>query len=209
MADHVDPAKRELSDAASGDQEALAADAPAEGLDTGGENQVRAQSLARRRVSATTAAVALGAAAVLTLGGFGGWLGYRTLENGQEQMARDELIDAARQGAVNLTTIDFNDVEADIQTILDSSTGTFRDDFQMRSGPFIDVVKQTESISEGTVTAAGVETYEGDQALVLVAVSVKTSNNAEPEQQPRSWRMRINVHKVDDDIKVADIQFVP
>jgi Mce-associated membrane protein len=59
------------------------------------------------------------------------------------------------------------------------------------------------------VTAAALESGTGDQATTLVAVSVKTSTTAAPQQEPRAWRMRITVQKVGDTAKVSDVQFVP
>jgi len=53
-----------------------------------------------------------------------------------------------------LTTIDYNEADADVQRILNSTTGSFYDDFSKRSQPFVDVVKQARSKSEGTVTEA-------------------------------------------------------
>ena len=110
---------------------------------------------------------------------------------------------------MNLTTIDWQEADSDIQRILDSATGTFYDDFQKRSQPFVQVVKQAQSKSVGTVTEAGLETESGDQAQVLVAVSVKTTNLGAVEQEPRAWRMRIDVQKVGNEAKVSDVQFVP
>jgi Mce-associated membrane protein len=54
-----------------------------------------------------------------------------------------------------------------------------------------------------------VESESADEAQVLVAVSVKTSNSGAPEQEPRFWRMRITVHKTDDGVKVSNVAFVP
>ncbi len=71
------------------------------------------------------------------------------------------------------------------------------------------MVKQAQSKSTGEVTAAGVESETGDSAQVLVAVTVKTSNAGAPEQEPRAWRMRISVKKVDNDAKVSNVEFVP
>ena len=62
-----------------------------------------------------------------------------------------------RQGAINLTTLDYEHIDADVQRILDSATGTFDDDFQRRAPSFIDVVKQVKSKSVGTVTEAALE----------------------------------------------------
>jgi Mce-associated membrane protein len=168
-----------------------------------------AETRVHRRLSKLGTAIAAGVASVLGLVSLAGWLGYRTYENQQEQVTRKEFVETARQGAVNLTTIDYTHVEVDIQRVLNSTTGTFHDDFKKRSQPFVDVVKQAQSKSQGTVTEAGLESQNGDQAQVLVAVSVETSNAGASEQQPRAWRMRINVQKVGDAIKVSDVQFVP
>jgi Mce-associated membrane protein len=116
-----------------------------------------------------------------------------------------------RQGALNLTTIDFQHADSDVQRILDSATGTFYDDFQKRAQPFVEVVKQAQSKSVGTIAEAGLEpqSITANGAQVLVAVTVKTSNAGAPEQAPRAWRMRITVQKVGDDAKVANVEFVP
>ena len=135
--------------------------------------------------------------------------GFRTYQS-EEAKQRDELfVAAARQGAVNLTTIDWQEADSDINRILDSATGTFYDDFSKRSQPFVEVVKQAQSKSIGTVTEAGLESESGDQAQVLVAVSVKTTNIGAQEQRPRAWRMRIDVQKFGDQAKVSNVQFVP
>lgn len=145
----------------------------------------------------------------LALGGVAGWLSFRTYQLRQDQGQRDLFLRAGRQGAVNLTTIDWQNVNSDIQRILDSSTGIFYDDFSKRSQPFVDAVKKIQSKSEGTVTEAGLESASEKEAQVLVAVSVKTSTKNEPDQPLRYWRMRINVQKVDDSVKVSNVLFVP
>src|SRR4029450_11877223 len=93
--------------------------------------------------------------------------------------------------------------------ILDSATGTFYDEFQKRAQPFVEVVKQAQSKSEGTIAEAGLESESDNGAQVLVAVTVKTSNAGAPDQAPRAWRMRISVQKVGDDAKVSNVDFVP
>lgn len=157
----------------------------------------------------TTIAIMAGIGMLLALSGLAGLLGYRSYEAQRTQQQRDLLLHAGRQAALNLTTISYQHVEADVQRILDSSIGSFRDDFQRRSQPFIHVVKEAQSQTEGTITEAGLETQSGDQAQVLVAVTVKTVSAGAAEQQPRAWRMRINVHKVGDDAKADNIEFVP
>lgn len=154
-------------------------------------------------------AITMGLVFLVAVSGLAGWLGYQGYQSHRAQQQRNLLIQVARQGALNLTTINYAQADADVARILDSSTGIFRDDFQKRAAAFIDVVKRAQSKSEGSITEAGLESQDGDQAQVLVAVSVNTSLAGAPEQQPRAWRMRVTVQKVGEATKVANVEFVP
>ena len=151
----------------------------------------------------------VGLVTVLGLTGLGGWLGMRAHHSRQDDKQRNLFLQVGRQGALNLTTIDYQHVDADIQRILSSATGAFYDDFSKRAQPFVDVVKQAQSKSVGTVTDAGLESVTGNDAQILVAVAVKTSNAGAPDQNPRAWRMRIAVTKIGPEAKVSNVQFVP
>jgi Mce-associated membrane protein len=166
------------------------------------------EDIDRPEGSGIALALVFGVIMVVGLAALTGWLGFRTYESQQAQAQRSLFLEVGRQGALNLTTISYTEADADVARILDSATGTFRDDFQKRSQPFIEVVKQAQSKTEGTVTAAGLESVNGDSAQVLVAVSVKTTNAGAPEPQPHAWRMRIDVQKVDDGVKVSNVGFV-
>lgn len=163
----------------------------------------------RTPMSHVKIALIAGLVGVLALAGLTAWLGYRTYEANRDEHRRELFLQVGRQGALNLTTIDWQNAEADVQRILDSATGTFYDDFQQRAQPFVEVVKQAQSKSVGTVAEAGLESAGANEAQVLVAVTVKTSNAGAPEQEPRAWRMRISVEKIGDDAKVSNVEFVP
>jgi Mce-associated membrane protein len=164
----------------------------------------------RHRFSGTRTLIAAGLVIVAGLAGTAGWLGYRAQQAREAKSQHNLFLQVARQAAINLTTISYTEVDADIQRILDSATGAFRDDFQKRSGPFVEVVKQVQSKSEGTVSEAGFLLPEArDHAQVLLAVSVKTSTAAAPEQEPRRWRLRLDVQKTNDGAKVSNVEFVP
>lgn len=160
------------------------------------------------RLSRVGVAATAGITVVAVLAGLTGWLGYRAYERHQAGAQRDLFVQVAQQGAVNLTTISYTEIEADVQRIIDLSTGAFREDFEQRSKPFIEVVKAAQSKSVGTVTDAGLESQRGDSAQVLVAVAVK-SQTAGGEEAPREWRMRIEVRSVGDDARVSNVVFVP
>lgn len=150
-----------------------------------------------------------GLAALVALVGLTGWLGFRTYQAVQLQHTQQLLIEGGRTGATNLTSIDYEHADADVQRILDSSTDVFYDDFAKRAQPFTDAVKQTQSKSVGTVSEAGLESMTGDEGQVLVAITVKTSNRG-AEQPLRAWRMRVTVKKVsDNEAKVSRVEFIP
>lgn len=179
---------------------------PVEDADDADEARVRpAQTQCRTHRLALVAGLTM----VLTLAALASWLGYRAYQSHKAVEQRAVFVQAGRQGALNLTTIDWQHADADIQRILSSATGTFYDDFAKRSQPFIDVLKQAQSKSEGTITEAGLETASGNEAQILVAASVKTSTAGAPQQNPRAWRMRISVQKVGDDVKMSNVEFVP
>ena len=168
------------------------------------------KTLLQQRFSGAAKPVGVGVAVVVALAGLAGWLGYRVDQDRQVQAQRNLYVQVARQTAINLTTIDYAEVDADIKRVLDSATGAFHDEFQNRSKPFVEVVKKVQSKSEGTIAEAGLLTYTKDQAQVLVAVAVKTSMAAAPpDQEPRRWRMRLTVDKTGDSAKVSNVEFVP
>jgi Mce-associated membrane protein len=107
---------------------------------------------------------------VAVLAGVTGWQAYHAYHARAAQQQRNLFLRVASQGAVNLTTISHTEVDTDVQRILDSSTGTFHDDFQTRAQPFVEIVRKAQSTSQGTVTAAALESGTGDQATTLVAI---------------------------------------
>jgi Mce-associated membrane protein len=162
----------------------------------------------RRTMSPLWMATVLGVALLIALGALAGWLGPKAHQSRQADQQRALFLQVARQGAVNLTTIDWHHADSDVQRILSAATGAFHDDFANRSQPFLDVVNQAQSTSVGTVTEAALESESGEQAQVLVAVSVKITAGG-VDQSPRAWRMRISVQKAGEDAKVSNVQFVP
>ena len=138
-----------------------------------------------------------------------GWLGWQDIQIRRAEHLRDAMVQAGRDGVMALTTIDHEQVDEDVQRILDSSTGKFRDDFAQRAESFTAAARTAQSKSVGTISEAGVESVDGDRGRVLVTLIVMTSNRGAPEQQPKVWRTRVTVEQDDGVYKVAAVEFIP
>jgi Mce-associated membrane protein len=148
---------------------------------------------------------------IAALGSLAAWTGYAAALAHDSQRRQTMYIDVAKQGALNLANINAAHVDSDVQRILESSTGSFHQQFEERSRGFADFVQKAQSTSQATIREAGLESEDGDRARVLVALSVKVSAaDTPPDQAPRSWRLRMTVEQIDDgSVKVSDVEFVP
>jgi Mce-associated membrane protein len=115
----------------------------------------------------------------------------------------------ARQGVVNMTSLDFNKAKEDVQRVIDSSTGEFKADFQARAADFTKVVEQSKVVTEGTVNATAVESMDGHSALVLVSATSRVTNSEGAKDEPRTWRLRVTVTEEAGQYKMSKVEFVP
>ncbi|SOJ56382.1 hypothetical protein MSIMFB_03859 [Mycobacterium simulans] len=152
------------------------------------------------------------AAAILIICGFTAFSGYIvwTHHEATERQQRAAAFAAgARQGVVNMTSLDFNKAKEDVQRVIDSSTGEFRDDFQARAADFTKVVEQSKVVTEGTVNATAVESMGEHSALVLVSATSRVTNSAGAKDEPRAWRLRVTVTEEAGQYKMSKVEFVP
>ncbi|HEY1839859.1 MAG TPA: hypothetical protein VGG53_06470 [Mycobacterium sp.] len=165
----------------------------------------------RRRLPTVKLSLALTAAAVIAicaLLGASGWMASRHHNVLQKQQRAAAFTATARQGVVNLTSLDFNKAKEDVQRVLDSATGEFRDDFQRRADDFEAVVKDSKAVTEGSVAATAIESMNNDSAVVLVLANERVTNIAGAKDQPRTFRFRVSVVHDGDQLKVSKVEFV-
>jgi Mce-associated membrane protein len=167
---------------------------------------------ARRRVRLPSLSLAWKAAVIILICAFvaaSGYMMWQRHETTQRNQRTANFVAGARQGVVNLTSMDFNKAKEDVQRVIDSSTGQFRDDFQARAKDFTTVVEQSKVVTQGTVNAAAVQSINGDYALVLVAATSHITNAAGAKDEPRNWRLKVTVKNDGGQYKMSSVEFIP
>jgi Mce-associated membrane protein len=165
----------------------------------------------RRRLRAPNLAQGLtiaAAVAICALLGVSGWMAWHHHSVVRERQRAGAYVAAARQGVINLTSLDFNKAKEGVQRVLDSATGAFKDDFQRRAEDFESVVKDSKAVTEGSVAATAVESMNNDSAVVLVLANERVTNIAGAKDQPRTFRFRVSVVHDGDQLKLSKVEFV-
>lgn len=157
------------------------------------------------RVAAATVAV-LAVAGLLALSATM-YVQHKNVETQQRLTA--EFAAAARQGVVTLMSLDHTKAKEDVQGIIDVTTGDFKKDFESQAEDMIKVAEQNKVVTQVTVNAIGVQQQTADTATVLLAAMSTVSNAASDKQEPRAWRLSVDVARDGDQIKLAKVEFVP
>lgn len=165
-----------------------------------------------RRLAKPRPGTVVAAGAIVTIGALLAASGYIAVHHRavvQDRQRAAAFTAAAKQGVINMTSLDFQHAEDDIQRVLDNATGEFKDDFARQAADFISVSKQAHVTSNGAVNAAAVESMDRDSAVVLVSATSFVTNSAGAKDDPRTWRLRVTVTKDGDQIKMSKLMYVP
>lgn len=126
------------------------------------------------------------------------------------QRAEDRrFVDAARDGIAALLSIDHTRARADVQRVIDLSTGQFHDDFARSADDFVKTAEDSKAVTRGSVNVAALERLDGDQGVVLVAATSEVSNVSGARQDPRPFRISVTVTREGQECKMSDVEFVP
>lgn len=129
--------------------------------------------------------------------------------DGREVTARnDAVLSTARAAAVNLVTLRYSSARDDLDRILASTTGDFRNQFSDVSGSFEKVLGDGQVDSTGQVNEAGVVTSDENAATVLAAVTSTVKNTEAPDGEERTYRMKISLERIDESWLVSNVEFV-
>lgn len=127
----------------------------------------------------------------------------------RDQQRNAEYSAAARQSIVTMMSLDYNKAKEDVQRIIDNTTGQFKDDFQNNAPDFIKVAQDSKVVTDVSVNATAVQSMTDNTATVLVSATSRVTNSAGAKQDPRSWRLSVDLKRDGGQIKMAKVEFVP
>ncbi|WP_236787799.1 hypothetical protein [Amycolatopsis sp. GM8] len=140
---------------------------------------------------------------------FGGIFGSKLLSDKQRNDDRAAALDAGRQVAINLATINYATGKQDIQRILSTGTGDFANQFQANVDSYLDLVNQAQVVSTGKVAESGITSLDGNDAKVLVAITSSVKNKDDKAGEDRWYRMSIELQRQGDGRWLASrVEFV-
>ncbi|MCW1959466.1 MAG: hypothetical protein KIH64_013180 [Mycobacterium sp.] len=160
----------------------------------------------RRRQTAVLALAALltGVLAALT-----GLMVWQHSKDAEERAQDQRFVDTARQGVVALLSIDHSHAKADVQRVLDLTTGPFHDDFARSADDFVKTSVDSRAVTIGKINASALESVDGDRGTVMVVATSAVTNANGADNDPRPFRMSVTVSCGEDPCKMSDVEFVP
>lgn len=139
----------------------------------------------RRRILAA----AIGLLVLLTSLGTSIFLGWRAHHEHQLAAASQSALQAARDYAVLLTTLDAKNIDDNYRHSLDGATGEFKDAYSQGSAQLRQLLIDNKASGSGVVIDAAVKSADPHTVVVLLFVDQSVTNAARPS--PRIDRNRI------------------
>lgn len=136
------------------------------------------------------------------------WLSMRLYEQRAAEQRRQDILAAARQSALNFTSLDYRRYGQDSARVLKGATGDFRKEFTAQTEELTELVARNKSVSEGQVLDAGIVRSDEDSARVLVVADSKVTNTAVPKGEARTYRLQLDLVHEDGRWLTSDVEFV-
>lgn len=148
------------------------------------------------------------AGALVLLTALAGFLLYKVRSAQLDDQARQQALTAARQSALNISSIGTNDFAAGVARVLDGATGQFRQDFSARTGQLEQLLKDNSVSAQGRVLEAGLVRSDRSSATALVAVDSTVKNKQVPAGRVNNYRMKLELQKVGNRWLTSSLEFV-
>lgn len=148
------------------------------------------------------------AVAVALLLAASGYFAVQTYQQGQEEQRRQDIVAAARQTALNFTSLDYRRYDRDSKNVLKNATGDFKRQFAGQTKQLTKLVAANKSVSQGRVIEAGIARADERSARVLIVADSKVTNTAAKKGQARNYRLQLDLVLERGRWLTSDVEFV-
>lgn len=155
------------------------------------------------RVMAAGLALATAGTTALAL-----WLGLQVYEQRAAEQRHQDILAAARQSALNFTSLDYRHYGRDSENVLKGATGDFKKQFTAQTAQLTKLVAKNKSVSKGQVLEAGITRANEDSARVLVVADSKVTNTGAPDGQARTYRLQLDLELKNGRWLTSGVEFV-
>ncbi len=160
----------------------------------------------------TTVAVAVMLALLVLLAGAGAFTAWQ-LSHATPQAASathwQPYADFATGFTERLMTMNPQNNDANVDWLLDNSTGAFHDDFASQRDTFIQTLNATDVTTTATTRSVALKSFDqqAETAVLLVAATSQSTATAAGNQDPRNWRLIMTIEKADGAFKTSKVEF--
>lgn len=200
------------SDLAIADQPSAPEPTDGASTDGGGEASPDEAGPRKRRRPRPNRSVLVSLVALLIIGASAAAVGYMVPFDKKAAAERERaaaFAAAARQSTIDLLSLNGETTRADVQRVIDGTTGSLLAGILINSEDLIKMMEQAKVSTKVTVESAAVDTMTDNSAVVLVAARTAVSNSDEPEAAPQLLRIVMDLQRIDGQPKVAKVSLVP
>ena len=135
-------------------------------------------------------------------------LGHQVMVQRAHVQDRADAVAAARQVAVNFSTLDYRTFDRDTARVAAETTGAFHSDFATQAAQIKQVVVSDKSVSTGQVGQVAVVSSTPTRARVLVVLDADVTNTSSATPTARHYRVQLDLTKVHGRWLASQLQFV-
>lgn len=121
---------------------------------------------------------------------------------------REPALAAARQVAMDISSIGAENAQDRLARLDAATTGSFREGLSGYAALLQDMLRQGRVTSRATVTATGLEHIDADTATALVSVTATVTDAAMPGGEERHYRLAIQLLRDGDRWLASSVAYV-
>lgn len=125
-----------------------------------------------------------------------------------EQTVRQDVLNAARQQALNMVTLDARTVDRDYEQMLAGTVDPLRADLEKNRAAAREALARSKGVSSGTVTDAGLVELRSDTASAVVIVDAVQTNTVTRASLSHRFRFQLDLTRQGERWLVANLESV-